>query len=86
MNYADNPVEGIKYFKRSIMLDPLNKSTGGIGLAYFIMGDFEQAITYIEKQLKDYPETFGIRGMLASAYALIGNGIKAKKAFEDFFH
>ena len=32
MVMADNPEEGIKYYKNSITLDPLNKSTGGIGL------------------------------------------------------
>jgi tetratricopeptide (TPR) repeat protein len=85
MVYTGNPVEGIKYYKRSIMLDPLYKSTGGIGFAYFVMGDYEQAIKYIEKQLKDYPETYGIRGILASAYAFLGNDIKAKKAFEEFY-
>jgi adenylate cyclase len=85
MVFADNPVEGIKYLKRSIMLDPLHKSTGGIGFAYFTMGDYEQAVKYIEKQLKDYPETYGVRAILASAYAFLGNDIKAKKAFEEFW-
>jgi TolB-like protein/class 3 adenylate cyclase len=78
------PEESIKYYKRSIMLDPLHKSTGGIGIAYFTLGDYEQAIKYIQKHLKDYPKTFGIRGPLASAYALLGNDVRAKKAFEEF--
>jgi len=85
MIYADNPEEAIKYRKRSIMLDPLHKSTGGIGHAYFTMGNYEQAIKYFEKQLKDYPDLYAMSGWLASAYALIGDDIKAKKAFEKYF-
>lgn len=83
--WTDNPEEAIRYFKKSIMLDPLHTSTGGIGFAYYAMGNYEQAIKYIEKQLKDFPETYSTRAMLASAYAFVGNEIKAKKAFKDFF-
>jgi len=82
---TDNPEAGIKIFKRSIVLDPLYKSTGYIGFAYFSMGDYEQSVNYIEKGLKDYPETYGIRSILASSYAFLGNDIKAKKAFEEFY-
>jgi adenylate cyclase len=78
------PEEGIKYYKRSIMLDPLHKSTGGIGVAYFTMGDYEQAVKYIEKHLKDFPKTYGIRSMLAASYAFLGNDAKAQKAFKEF--
>jgi len=85
MVYVGKPEEGMQYYKRSIMLDPLHKSTGGIGFAYFVMGDYEQATKYIEKQLKDYPETYGIRSTLAASYAFLGNDIKAKKAFEEFY-
>jgi hypothetical protein len=49
------------------------------------MGDYEQAIIYMEKQLKDYPETYGILSLLASCYAIIGNDVKAKKAFKEFY-
>jgi len=84
MVYAGRPEEGIKYFKRSIMLDPLHKSTDGIGFAYFVMGDYEQAVKYGEKYIKDYPENYGYRSLLAVAYAFLGNDIKAKKAFEEF--
>jgi len=84
MVYVGKPEECMKHYKRSIMLDPLHKSTGGIGFAYFAMGDYEQAIKYIEKHLKDYPENYGYRAPLAAAYAFLGNDIKAKKAFEEF--
>jgi adenylate cyclase len=84
MVYVDNPEAAIKYYKKSIMLDPLHKSTGGIGFAYFSMGNYEQAVIHIEKALKDYPKTYGIRGALASAYAHIGNEANARKTFKDF--
>jgi len=84
MVYVGKPEEGMKHFKRSIMLDPLHKTTDGIGFAYFVMGDYEQAVKYIEKALKDYPKYYGLRSTLASSYAFLGNEVKAKKAFEEF--
>jgi adenylate cyclase len=84
MVFVGKPEEGLKYYKRSIMLDPLHKSTAGIGFAYFVMEDYEQAVKYGEKYIKNYPENFGYRALLAVAYAFLGNDIKAKKAFEEF--
>ncbi len=84
MVWADKPEEGIKYIKKSIMLDPLHKSTGEIGRAYFILGDYELAAKYIEKNLKDYPENYQIQGILASTYAYLGNDALAKKAYKEF--
>jgi len=85
MVYVGKPEEGLKYYKRSIMLDPLHKSTDGIGFAYLVMGDYEQAVKYGEKYIKDYPENYGYRFLLAAAYSFLGNDIKAKKAFEEFY-
>ncbi|MCK5311960.1 MAG: tetratricopeptide repeat protein, partial [Desulfobacteraceae bacterium] len=82
--YYGKPEKAITQYKKAIMLDPLHKSTGGIGFAYFTMGDYEQAVKYIEKSLKDYPETYGIRALLSSSYAFLGNNIKAKKAWDEF--
>jgi TolB-like protein/Flp pilus assembly protein TadD len=84
MVWTDKPEQGIKYIKKSIMLDPLYKSTGEIGRAYFIMGDYELAAKYIEKNLKDYPENYQIQGILASTYAYLGNDALAKKAYKKF--
>jgi adenylate cyclase len=80
------PEEGITYVKRSIMLDPLHKSTYRIGTAYFNMKEYEQAVEYLEKAIKDFPDNYGQRGPLAAAYAYLGNDIKAKKAFEEFYN
>jgi len=82
---CDNPEKAIIQHKKAIMLDPLHKSTGGIGVAYFFMGDYEQAVQYIEKELKDYPEKKALHGFLASSYAFLGNDIKAKKALDEYF-
>ena len=85
MVYTDKPEKGITHYKRSIMLDPLHKSTDGIGFAYFAMGDYENAVKYIEKFFKDYPECSGLRAFLAASYAFLGIDIKAKEAFENWF-
>ncbi|MEJ2286383.1 MAG: tetratricopeptide repeat protein, partial [Desulfobacterales bacterium] len=85
MVYVGKPEEALKYYKKSIMLDPLHKSTDGIGVAYFVKEDYEQAVKYIEKALKDYPENYRLRSMLAASYEFLGNDVKAKKAFEEFY-
>ena len=85
MVFVGKPEEGMKYYKRSIMLDPLHKTTDGIAFAYFTMGDYEQAVKYGEKAIKDYPENYRLRSLIAAAYAFLGNDVKAKKAFEEFY-
>ena len=85
MVLVGKPEEGMKYYKKSIMLDPLHKSTNGIGFAYFTMGDYEQAVKFGEKYIKDYPEDYRYRVILAAAYAFLGDDVKAKKAFEEFY-
>jgi adenylate cyclase len=84
MVFSGKPVEGIKYYKRAIMLDPLHTSTGGIGFAYFALGDYGNTVKYIEKSIKDYKEKYDVRSFLAAAYAFLGDDIKAKKAFKDW--
>lgn len=79
MIYAGHPVKAIKYYKRSIMLDPLHKSTGGIGFAYFAMGDYGQAVKYIAKSFEDNPERKSFLCFLAAAYAFLGDDEKAKR-------
>jgi len=85
MVWVGKPEEAMKYYKKSIMLDPLHKSTDGIAFAYSAMGDYEQAVKYGEKAIRDYPENYRLRALIASAYAFLGNDVKAKKAFEEFY-
>ncbi len=84
MTFADNPKAGIKYFKKSIMLDPLHKDTHGIGAAYFSMGDYEKAVKYIDIGLTDNPERIPMLAFSAASYAFMGNDVEAKKAFEKW--
>ena len=85
MVFTDKPEKAITYYKKSIMLDPLHKSTDGIGFAYFVMGDYENAVKYIEKFFKNYSECSALRSLLAASYAFLGNDIKAKEEFENWF-
>ena len=84
LGWAGKPEKAISYYRRSIMLDPLTKSTFNIGGAYYVMGDYEQAVKYIEKAIKDFPENYGQRAALAASYAFLGNDAKARKAFKEF--
>jgi len=79
-----SPEMGIEYQKKAIMLDPLHGTTMGIGVAYFTMGKYEEAVKYIEKGLSDKPEMIPFYAFSASAHAFIGNDDKAKKAYEKW--
>lgn len=83
--FIGNPKEALKYYKKAIMLDPLYKSTGGIGRAYFHLRDYEQASKYLEKSIKDYPETKSIHGMLAATYSYLGDTTNAKMELDKFY-
>jgi adenylate cyclase len=41
-----NPEKGIAYHKKAIMLDPLHGTTMGIGVAYFTMEEYQEAVKY----------------------------------------
>jgi TolB-like protein len=79
-----NPEMGIEYQKKAIMLDPLHGTTMGIGVAYFTMGKYEEAVKYIEKGLSDKPEMIPFFAFSAAAHAFIGNDDQAKKAYEKW--
>jgi len=59
MSMSGKPKEGIEYLKTALRLDPLNPSRyfGNIGIAYFCMGEWQEAVTVIDKALKLNPET-----------------------------
>lgn len=79
-----NPEMGIEYAKKAIMLDPLHGTTLEIGVAYFNMEKYEEAVKYIEKGLSDKPEMIPYFAFSAAAHAFIGNDDKASKAYEKW--
>ena len=75
---------GIKYTKKAIMHDPLQQTTLGIGVAYFTVGKYEEAVKYIEKGLTDEPEMIPFCAFSAAAHAFIGNDSKARQAYKKW--
>jgi TolB-like protein len=83
---TDKPKIGIKCLKKAIMLDPLHQTTLGIGIAYFCMGKFEEAVQYIDKGVTDKPEMIPFYAFSAAANAFIGNNTKAMEACEKWLN
>ena len=54
-----------------------------MGLAYFCLGEWEEAVTAAEKALKLNPETFTAAGYLAAVYAHLGRDKEAKAAAQN---
>jgi tetratricopeptide (TPR) repeat protein len=75
--WNDNPEAGIKYFTKSIMLDPLHRGAMGLGLAYFSMKDYEKTLKHIDIGITDNPERTPLLAFYAAAHAFIGNETEA---------
>ena len=82
--FTDHPELGIKYVKKAIMHDPMQQTTLGIGVAYFTVGKYQEAVEHIEKGLTNEPEMIPFCAFSAAAHAFIGNDSKARKAYEKW--
>jgi tetratricopeptide (TPR) repeat protein len=80
------PEVAINYFKRAMLLNPLDKafSLGGLGLAQFCMGQFEDTVAACEEGLKNRPEATAIASGLAAAYGQLGREQEARAALEIY--
>ena len=87
LSMAGKPVEGMECAKNAMRLDPLNpgRHLVRIGLAYFCMGEWQEAVTAIEKAMKVNPELVLFGTILGSAYAHLGRDTEAKAAYQAYF-
>ena len=86
MSMSGKPKEGIEYLKTALRLDPLNPSRyfGNMGIAYFCMGEWQEAVTVIDKALKLNPQTLSWSVVLAAAYAHLGREEEARAAAQIY--
>jgi tetratricopeptide (TPR) repeat protein len=84
---AGKPAEGMEYARNGMRLDPLNpgRHLVRIGLAHFCMGEWQEAVTAIEKALKLNPELIFFGTILGSAYSHLGRDTEAKAAYHAYF-
>jgi TolB-like protein/tetratricopeptide (TPR) repeat protein len=87
LSAAGRPAEGIEHGKIALRLDPLNPARylSYIGLGYFCMGEWEEAVTAAKQALKLDPEdTWAAVGYLAAIYAHQGRDEEAKAVAHKF--
>jgi hypothetical protein len=83
---AGRPKEAIDHAKFALRFDPRRtyKALWLLGVAYFSMGDLEQAATYFERSLRHNPEYKAVLFILGPTYALLGWEKKAQDALANF--
>jgi TolB-like protein len=85
--YSGRPEEAIPYAKRSMLLNPRDKSVPlhRIALAHFCMGQFEEAAKLSNEALKLNPDFHPAAGVLAASYAHLGRIEEARAAMEIYY-
>jgi adenylate cyclase len=87
LSNSGRPAEGMEHAKMAMQLDPLNPARylTRIGFAHFCMGEWQEAVTAIEKGLKLNPMAqAGSPGVLAAAYSHLGRNEEATAPFQAF--
>jgi TolB-like protein/Flp pilus assembly protein TadD len=78
------PEEGLDFVNKTIQLDPRNIAAplSAAGMAYFIMGDLQQAATMTERAINHNPTITGHYERLSAIYALLGRNQDAQGAYD----
>ena len=86
--YLGRPEEGIAEVEKAISLSPNSPSLGMfqwiIGRARFFMGQYADAIPWLEKSVRLWPNLWYNRLYLVSAHALTGNKAAATRTLRAF--
>ena len=84
--YAGSPEEAVEFAKTAMRLDPHYAAPNLflLGLAYFAMGQLEEAVNMFERALTHNPELRGFSAPLAAAYAHLGRDEEARLALINY--
>jgi TolB-like protein/tetratricopeptide (TPR) repeat protein len=84
--------ESIDLLNQAMRLDPVDiqKHTPicliFIGINHFVMGNFEEAVSYLEKGLKMNPRLSTFSCFLAASHGLLGHDLEAQNALADYLN
>lgn len=83
--YAREPERGLRFLEQAVRLDPRHPDhfLHFLGLIYFALGRFEEAIAVLERRLIRNPNTDVSRVLLASIYGHLGRHDEARKHWEQ---
>jgi arylsulfatase A-like enzyme/Flp pilus assembly protein TadD len=81
----DDQKKAVEFFKKAVELDPNHSQAyDGLGLAYLVTGDLDNAILNWEKALNISPSHAMVTYNLARAYFTKGNNIKALDLLQNY--
>ena len=80
LRMADRPREAIQAYTKAIRLNPIPPTfyQFGLGMSYGLDGQFEKAIQWCEKAVKQNPDDLIARLMLTAVYSMAGRDEKAR--------
>jgi adenylate cyclase len=80
LSFAGRWEESIPEYKRSIRLNPIppNNHFWSLGLSYAYLGQYEEAITWCEKAVRQEPDDLLARIMMTVVYSLSGRDDQAR--------
>jgi tetratricopeptide (TPR) repeat protein len=83
--YAGRPKEAVDFVQRAMRLDPHYPAYHlyVLGLAHFVMEEFDAAVPLFERALKRNPENYVPLISLAAAYAYLGREQEAAATIEE---
>ncbi|GEO19347.1 tetratricopeptide repeat protein [Microvirga aerophila] len=86
--YTSRPDVGIDHFRRAVRLSPLDpmhyNAALGIGAAYFVKGQYDEAACWVEQALREKPSATWAYRLLTTTYANAGRLEEAKQAAAKF--
>jgi adenylate cyclase len=86
--YTSRPDVGIEHFRRAMRLSPLDpmhyNAVLGIGGAYFVKGEYDEAARWVEQALREKPSATWAYRLLTTTYANAGRLEQAKQAAAKF--
>jgi len=80
LNFAGDPVEALEEMKLALRLNPNHPTwyLAGIGRAHYLLGQYEQAIPYIERLVNTGDEVLAWHPLLIASYMAVGREDEAR--------
>jgi adenylate cyclase len=86
--HTSRPDVAIEHFRRAMRLSPLDpmhyNAALGIGAAYFVKGEYDEAARWVEQTLREKPSATWAYRLLTTTYANAGRLEEAKQAATKF--
>ena len=82
LTMAGRPDEALGHLEQAARRNPRGHYLAQLGLARFVMGDYEKASALFERQLESNPWHVGVAAPLAAAYAHLGREDEARAALK----